>query len=325
MSEAWGRNVNRASHRISEGGDLAATCRVSLTPRATTCASLWSRGNTTTRSSCLEPKAFKFQKNGLCITFLTCFFSSPQRSLDDTEPSAQPRPCGVSSPLGRALAPAQQAGRDWGGPGGAAHPRPQPGPGTAASRGLLPGARPTGGGGRRPRYQGLKEAAFAGRRSERKIYTQGRAGCPWAGLQVLCGCTRRAAQRTDLTARGRDLGSAPGARPASVFAAAWPFLLANSDTGRPSAQPGGWGGCTPRRHQDPTAQARVETAATSRSPPSLGTLPPPAQLEACRAGASSGCRGRGRACTCPGGTELGLAGRGENSRTKVMTPRVPST
>ena len=176
MSGAWGRNVNRASHRIGEGGDLAATCRVSLTPRATTCASLWSRGNTTTRSSRLEPTAFKFQKNGLCVILLTCFFSSPQRSLDDTEASAQPRPCGVSGPLGRALAPAQQAGRDWGSPGGAPRSRPQPGPGMAASGRLLQGARPTGGGSRdsvqqgehtlAPGHnQGRKEAAFAGRRS----------------------------------------------------------------------------------------------------------------------------------------------------------------
>lgn len=35
MLEAWGQNVNKASHRISEGSDLTMNGRVSLTPQTT--------------------------------------------------------------------------------------------------------------------------------------------------------------------------------------------------------------------------------------------------------------------------------------------------
>lgn len=134
-------------------------------------------------------------------------------------------------------------------------PRSRPGgtgrPGGAPTRGLspaqgrqqagaAPGARPTGGGGRRPRYQGRKEAAFAGRCSledgaagvrnenqtlrEKNTY-EGRAGCPWAGPRALCGCTRRAAQ--PLTSRpAAGTWAQPPAPGCFPVRSRWPFLVA---------------------------------------------------------------------------------------------------
>lgn len=37
MPEVWGQNVNKASHRISEGSDLAVNRGVSLTPQRAVC------------------------------------------------------------------------------------------------------------------------------------------------------------------------------------------------------------------------------------------------------------------------------------------------
>ena len=37
MPEVWGQNVNKASHSISEGSDLAVNRRVSLTPQRAVC------------------------------------------------------------------------------------------------------------------------------------------------------------------------------------------------------------------------------------------------------------------------------------------------
>lgn len=37
MPEVWGQNVNKASHSISKGSDLAVNRRVSLTPQRALC------------------------------------------------------------------------------------------------------------------------------------------------------------------------------------------------------------------------------------------------------------------------------------------------